>query len=55
MDGQERAGPHISTFWSPCLQTGTYTMQILSSCCMSRDIHAYVSKHREPWELMRHI
>ena len=54
MDGQERAGPHTSTCWSPCEKTGTYHMQILRSLCMSRDIHAYTTKHRESWEHMRH-
>ncbi|XP_008588539.1 PREDICTED: sigma non-opioid intracellular receptor 1 isoform X2 [Galeopterus variegatus] len=35
------AGAHVHR------QGHTHTMQILSSCCVSRDIYAYTSKHRD--------
>lgn len=55
MDGLERAGLHTSTCWSPCEKTGGYTMQILSSWCTSRDIHAFTTKHRGQWEHGTHV
>uniref|UniRef100_A0A9L0JGS6 Sigma non-opioid intracellular receptor 1 n=1 Tax=Equus asinus TaxID=9793 RepID=A0A9L0JGS6_EQUAS len=45
---QPLAGAHVRR------QGHTHNLQILSSWCTSRDIHAYTTKHRDLWEHMGH-